>query len=87
MLAGMAAAIAAELLCGAAVWLALLLLKQPLPESLRWFGLCFVPPMLLLRHYAKKRSQGMATKGIIAALFVTFVAFMWLFVKQGGLNN
>ena len=86
LLVGVTVTLASEALAAALVWLVLALLGQPVAGSVRWFALCFVPPALILRHYAKRRSQSLATRGTTATLFVTFIAFMWLFVKHGGLS-
>lgn len=51
-------------------------------EHLRWFGACFIPPVLFLRHYAKKKDCPIVTKTIIITLFITFILFMFLIRKQ-----
>lgn len=51
-------------------------------EHLRWFGGCFIPPVLLLRYYAKKRDCPVVTKTIIITLFITFMAFMFIVRKE-----
>ncbi|MDY5970050.1 MAG: hypothetical protein SPJ13_08585 [Bacteroidales bacterium] len=84
---GVVAVLASELLFGLALGTALVLFNQPLEGNLRWFGLCFVPPVLVLRFYAKNRNQGLTTKSIIVSLFVTFIVFIWFFLKNDGLND
>ena len=43
----------------------------------RWFAAMFIPPLLLLRAYAKGRQHPVVTKTLASVLFVTFVAFMF----------
>lgn len=78
---GVAAALLSEAGCAALLWLCLLVAGWSVTEHLRWFAACIVPPLLLLRHYAKKHKQLRVTKSIIVVVFVTFVAFMWLLFK------
>lgn len=49
-------------------------------DHLRWFGGCFIPPVLFLRYYAKQKDYPLVTKTIIITLFITFITFMF-FVK------
>ena len=75
---GLVGALGSELLCAALLWLGLLLAGTPAAAHVRWFAVCIVPPLLMLRFYAKKRRQQTVVKTIISVVFVTFVAFMWL---------
>lgn len=43
----------------------------------RWFAAMFIPPLLLLRAYAKGQQHPVVTKTLASVLFVTFVAFMF----------
>lgn len=78
---GVVGALLGELGGALLLWLGLLVAGQSATVHLRWFAACIVPPVLLLRHYAKKRTQLRATKAIIVVVFITFVAFMWLLFK------
>ena len=73
--------IASEIACAGLLALVLLIIGLPLAEHLRWFAVAFVPPLLLLRHYAKDRQHPQSLKGSIIAFFVTFVAFMWVMIR------
>jgi hypothetical protein len=78
---GIVATLILEILSAAIVWLVLVLLHQPIAENARWFVICFVPPLLLLRYYAKIKDYPTTLKSVITAFFVTFVIFMWVMLK------
>ena len=78
---GIIATLLSELLCAALVWAVIALLRQPIAECARWFVVAFVPPLLLLRHYAKVKDYPTTLKAVITTFFVTFVVFMWLMLK------
>lgn len=78
---GLLLSIGSEALTAALLWIGLVVAAQPVASHLRWFGICFVAPLLLLRLCAKRRDLPVATKTIIIVLFVTFVAFMFLLFR------
>ncbi|MBO4599432.1 MAG: hypothetical protein J5641_01705 [Bacteroidales bacterium] len=78
---GIVATLIGELLCAALVWIVLTVLRVPIAENVRWFVIAFVPPVLLLRYYAKERDYPTTLKAVITTFFVTFVAFMWFMLK------
>ena len=78
---GIVATLILEILSAAIVWLVLVLLHQPIAENARWFVICFVPPLMLLRYYAKIKDYPTTLKSVITAFFVTFVIFMWVMLK------
>lgn len=78
---GILLALGSEFVTGLILWLVLLFANIPLEEHIRWFGVCFVPPLLILRHFAKRKQQPFVTKTIIVVLFVTFILFMFLLFK------
>lgn len=78
---GVVATLLSEFLCAVVVWLILLVFNLPLHEHLRWFAAAFVPPALLLRHYAHRQEYPTTLKAVIVTLFVTVVAFMWAMLK------
>ena len=51
-------------------------------EHARWFGGMFIPLLLVLRTYAKRKEQLTVTRTLIAVLFVTFLAFMLFLIKK-----
>ena len=73
---GIVAGLGAELGFCAALAIGLLIAGEPISTHIRWFGGMFIPVILLLHHYAKRREQLRVTKTLIAVLFVTFIAFM-----------
>ena len=79
---GIVAAIVSELLCAALLWAALLVAGMPMAEHMRWFAVAFVPPLLLLRYYAKVQEYPVTLKAVIVTFFVTFVLFMWYMLRH-----
>lgn len=79
---GVMAAVASELLCAALLWVVLLVTGMPMAEHLRWFAVAFVPPLLLLRYYAKAQEYPVTLKAVIVTFFVTFVLFMWYMLRH-----
>lgn len=84
---GLLIALFSEVLTAILVLLALHIWKQPVEDSLRWFALCFVPPLLLLRYFAKHKAYPLVTKSVIVVLFVTFVIFMYLMFKFNAISS
>ncbi len=78
---GCIAVLASEVLCAILVWLILLIVGLPIAEHLRWFAAAFVPPILLLRHYAKEKEYPDTLKSVIVTFFITFIAFMFFLLK------
>ena len=78
---GIIATQVSEILCAALVALIILATHSALAESARWFAAAFVPPLLLLRYYAKTRDYPVTLKTVITTFFATFIAFMWVMLK------
>lgn len=78
---GIVATLLSELLCAAIVWVVIALLQIPITENAQWFVIAFVPPLLLLRYYAKIQDYPTTLKAVITTFFVTFVIFMWFLLK------
>ena len=81
LLLGILATLVSEALCALLVWLVLLLLGYPVSAYVRWFAAAFVPPALLLRHYAVSKDYPTTLRAVIITLFVTVVVFMWYLLK------
>ena len=81
---GVLLALGSIALVAVVVGVVLALVGLPLLENVRWFGLAFIVPILWLRHYVKKGGFPHVVKAMIVCLFVTFIAFMWLFLSQPG---
>lgn len=78
MVLGVVVTLGSEAIVALLLWMGLTIAGISPMEHIRWFGGCFVPPVLLLRYYAKKKEYPVVTKTIIITLFVTFIAFvMW----------
>lgn len=75
---GLLLALGSEVVTGLLVWLGLIIANLSVESHIRWFGLCFVPPILLLRYFAKLKQHSIVTKTIIIVLFVSFILFMLL---------
>lgn len=78
ILTGIVLAVGSELAVVLLLWIALLIAGVAPGDYLRWFGACFIPPVLILRHYAKNKDYPTVTKTIIITLFITFLAFMYM---------
>lgn len=81
IITGVVATLVSELLCALLLWGGLLLFRQPVAEHLRWFAVAFVPPLLLLRHYAQAKEYPTALRATIITLFLTFILFMWYLLR------
>lgn len=79
---GCIATLVSEVLCAILIWIILLLIGMPVTEHLRWFAAAFVPPILLLRHYAKEKDYPDTLKSVIVTFFITFIAFMFFLLKN-----
>ena len=78
---GVIATLLSELFCALLVLVVIIILQVPIAEGARWFAIAFVPPLLLLRYYAKILEYPMTLKAVITTFFVTFVIFMWIIMK------
>lgn len=78
---GLLLALGSEIVTGFSLWLGLLIANVAVMEHIRLFGFCFVPPLLILRHFAKCKQYLITTKTIIIVLFVTFIMFMLVLFK------
>ena len=78
---GIVATLVSELLCAVLVWIVIAIAQITVAENARWFAIAFVPPLLLLRYYAKIQDYPTTLKSVITTFFVTFVVFMWVMLK------
>lgn len=76
ILTGIVAGLGSELLFCIVLALGLVIAGEPIGEHIRWFGGMFIPMILVLRYYAKRRELLTVTKTLIVVFFVTFLAFM-----------
>lgn len=58
------------------LWLVLVALHISPMSRLRWFAGVFIPGVLVVRAYAKKKDYAKATKASAVTLFVCFIAYM-----------
>jgi hypothetical protein len=80
-LVGAIATLVSELLCAGLLWIVLLATGTPLADHVRWFVIAFVPPVLLLRYYAKEKAYPATLRATITTFFITLVVFMWFLIK------
>ena len=80
-LVGAIATLVSELLCAGLLWIVLLATGTPLADHVRWFVFAFVPPVLLLRYYAKEKAYPATLRATITTFFITIVVFMWFLIK------
>lgn len=81
-LTGVIGVVVSELLCAFLVYLVLLIFNLPLAENARWFALALIPPILLLRYYAKIQDYPDTLKAVITTVFVTAIAYFWFMLKN-----
>ena len=81
MVLGIVATLLSELLCALIVLVVIIIMQVSLADGARWFAVAFVPPLLLLRYYAKIQDYPMTLKSVITTFFITFVIFMWIIMK------
>lgn len=81
ILVGLVAGLGSEVLAALLLWAVLGIAGLPLAGHERWFGICFVAPLLILRAYAHGKSHPVVTKTLIVTLFVTFLLFMFFLFK------
>lgn len=55
----------------------LLVAKEPINAHIRWYGAIFIPLILLIRYYVKRRLS-VVTKTLFVVFFLFFIAFMIL---------
>ena len=79
-------AVVSEAVSAVALIVVLAVVGEPVAKHVRLFGVVFVAPLLLLRHYAKKKEMPVVTKTLIVTLFVTFVVYMYAVIKSGELT-
>ena len=80
-LVGIVAGLGAEAGFCIALAIGLLIAGEPIGAHICWFGGMFIPLILVLHHYSRRREQLKVTKTLIVVLFVTFLAFMIYILK------
>ncbi|MBQ0015827.1 MAG: hypothetical protein KBT04_02445 [Bacteroidales bacterium] len=81
-ISGVAAALIVSLLPAVILACVLLILHEPVLDHYNWFAGCALPPLLLIRYYAKAKDYPQALKGAIITLFVLFILYMMFYTKQ-----
>ena len=82
---GVVAELLSLVLVDAVLYLVLLLLSQNPATRLSWFAVGFVAGVLVLRGYAKRKEYPRATKSEAVVLFISFIAYIFILSKNGGL--
>ncbi|MCQ2299357.1 MAG: hypothetical protein MJZ81_04445 [Bacteroidales bacterium] len=76
--AGIVLGLGVEIVTALLLWVVLLILGMPAEEHIRWFGVAFIPLVLLLRYMIKKTDRMLVSKTLMGVLFFSFVAFMFI---------
>lgn len=76
--AGIILGLGVEIVTALLLWVVLLILGMPAEEHIRWFGVAFIPLVLLLRHMVKKTDRLLVSKTLMGVLFFSFVAYMFI---------
>lgn len=79
--AGILAVVLSEIITAALVFCVLWGFHLPPAEYARWFAVALVPPIFLLRYYAKTEGFPDTLKAVITTFFITGVAFFWFMIK------
>lgn len=82
VIVGIVAGIGSMLGFAIALTIGLMVSGEPVGEHIRWYGGMFIPLLLVLRHYAKRREQLTVTRTLIVLLFLTFLAFMFYLLQS-----
>lgn len=77
-LVGLILGLGSEVVVGLLLWGILVLIGLPVYEHLSWFGVVFLPVLVILRQNAKGAARVNVTKSLITVLFVTFVAYLYV---------
>ena len=86
VIVGIVAGIGSMLGFAIALTIGLMIAGEPVGAHIRWYGGMFIPLLLVLRHYAKRREQLTVTRTLIVLLFLTFLAFMFLLLSSHQLS-
>lgn len=86
ILSGVLLAIGSEVAVALLLSAGLLIAHQPIMTHISWYAGCFLPPILLLRHFAKTQQHPVVTKTIATVLFLTFIPFMYYLISHHILN-
>lgn len=81
LLTGIVAELGSQLLFAVLLYVVLIIVGESPAQHLRWFGGAFIPGLLVLRYYAKKKDYLLTTKTCITTFFITFIAFIFLIFK------
>lgn len=82
VIVGIVAGIGSMLGFAIALTIGLMIAGEPVGAHIRWYGGMFIPLLLVLRHYAKRREQLTVTRTLIVLLFLTFLAFMFYLLQS-----
>lgn len=81
ILTGIVAGVGSELGFCIVLAAALAIAGEPMGAHIRWFGGMYIPLILVLHHYARKREQLRVTKTLIVVLLATFLPFITYLLK------
>lgn len=82
ILPGVLAILLSEIGAAVVLWGGLQIFGESDREHIRWFVVVFLPAFLVMRYYMKQREYLTTTKAAIVTLFVTFIAFMAILLKN-----
>lgn len=78
---GIVAEIGSQILFALILFVILVIVGEQPTEHIRWFGGAFIPGLLVVRYYAKKKEYLLTTKTVITSFFVTFILFVFILFK------
>ena len=86
ILSGILLSLGSEVAVALLLSLGLILAHQPIELHISWYAACYLPPILLLRHFARTQQHPVITKTIATLLFLTFIPFMYFLISHHILN-
>lgn len=86
ILSGILLSLGSEVAVALLLSLGLILAHQPIEPRISWYAACYLPPILLLRHFARTQQHPVITKTIATLLFLTFIPFMYFLISHHILN-
>ena len=82
ILTGILLSLGSELAVAILLSVGLLVAHQSIVQHLSWYAACFLPPILLLRHFARTQEHPLVTKTIATVLFLSFIPFMYFLISH-----
>lgn len=84
--AGIALCMALEAATALLLWVGLTLFHTAAADHVAWFACILIGPLFVMRWLVYKQQTPKTVKGMIIALFITTLAYIWLYLKTNPLT-